>query len=228
VKKRIIVGISGASGVIYGVRCLQLLKQTDYETHLIISESGKLNIQIETSYTADEVTAIADFVHDHKNLAASISSGSFITSGMVVVPCTIKSLSGIANSYSDNLLVRAADVVLKEKRKLCLVVRETPLHKGHLRLLSLAADMGAHILPPVPSFYHHPKTIEDIIDQTIGKIFDYFGIEHALFQRWSGDQRTEDAERLWGMSARVRRARVGQPCQKGGAKKVRSEQTLPI
>ena len=186
-KNRIIVGISGASGVIYGVRCLQLLKRTDYETHLIISEAGKLNIQIETCYTADEVTAMADFVHDHNNMAASISSGSFITSGMVVVPCTIKSLSGIANSYSDNLLVRAADVVLKEKRKLCLVVRETPLHKGHLRLLSLAADMGAHILPPVPSFYHHPKTIEDIIDQTIGKIFDYFGIEHALFQRWSGE-----------------------------------------
>lgn len=227
-KKRIIVGISGASGVIYGVRCLQLLKRTDYETHLIISEAGKLNIQIETCYTVDEVTAMADFVHDHNNMAASISSGSFITSGMVVVPCTIKSLSGIANSYSDNLLVRAADVVLKEKRKLCLVVRETPLHKGHLRLLSLAAGMGAHILPPVPSFYHHPKTIEDIIDQTIGKIFDYFGIEHALFQRWSGDHRTEDAEELWGMSARVRRARVKLPCQKEGAKKVRSEQTLPI
>ncbi len=186
-KKRIIVGISGASGVIYGVRCLQLLKQTDYETHLIISESGKLNIEIETRYTPDEVMSLADFVYDHKNMAASISSGSFITAGMVVVPCTIKSLSGIANSYSDNLLVRAADVVLKEKRKLCLVVRETPLHKGHLRLLSMAADMGAHILPPVPSFYHQPKTIEDIIDQTIGKIFDYFGIEHTLFRRWSGE-----------------------------------------
>ena len=198
-KKRIIVGISGASGVIYGVRCLQLLKQTDYETHLIISESGKLNIQIETPYAEDEVRAMADFVHDHKNMAACISSGSFITSGMVVVPCTIKSLSGIANSYTDNLLVRAADVVLKEKRKLCLVVRETPLHKGHLRLLSMAADMGAHILPPVPSFYHHPKTIEDIIDQTIGKIFDYFGIEHDLFQRWSGEHRTAHAERPLGI-----------------------------
>ncbi|SPF44801.1 3-octaprenyl-4-hydroxybenzoate carboxy-lyase [Syntrophobacter sp. SbD1] len=186
-KKRIIVGISGASGVIYGVRCLQLLKQTDYETHLIISESGKLNIEIETPYTPDEVMSLADFVYDHKNMAASISSGSFITAGMVVVPCTFKSLSGIANSYSDNLLVRAADVVLKEKRKLCLVVRETPLHKGHLRLLSMAADMGAHILPPVPSFYHQPKTIEDIIDQTIGKIFDYFGIDNSLFRRWSGE-----------------------------------------
>jgi 4-hydroxy-3-polyprenylbenzoate decarboxylase len=193
VKKRIIVGISGASGVIYGVRCLQLLKQTDYETHLILTKSGKLNIEIETPYTADEVMTMADFAHDHEDMAAPISSGSFITAGMVVVPCTIKSLSGIANSYNDNLLVRAADVVLKEKRKLCLVVRETPLHKGHLRLLSMAADMGAHILPPVPSFYDHPKTIEDIIDQTIGKIFDYFGIEHSLFKRWSGDRSAEGA-----------------------------------
>ena len=192
-KKRIIVGISGASGVIYGVRCLQLLKQTDYETHLVLSKSGRLNIGIETPYTADEVISMADFAHDHADMTAPISSGSFITAGMVVVPCTIKSLSGIANSYDDNLLVRAADVVLKEKRKLCLVVRETPLHKGHLRLMSMAADMGAHILPPVPSFYHHPKTIEDIIDQTIGKIFDYFGIEHSLFQRWSGDRPDEGA-----------------------------------
>ncbi|MDR3553608.1 MAG: UbiX family flavin prenyltransferase [Syntrophobacteraceae bacterium] len=193
-KKRIIVGISGASGVIYGVRCLQHLKRTDYETHLVISDAGKLNIEIETAYKANDVISMADYAHDHKNMAASISSGSFLTAGMVVAPCTIKSLSGIANSYDDNLLVRAADVVLKEKRKLCLVVRETPLHKGHLRLLSAAADMGAHILPPIPSFYHQPKTIEDIIDQTIGKIFDYFGIEHDLFKRWSGERRVQVAD----------------------------------
>jgi 4-hydroxy-3-polyprenylbenzoate decarboxylase len=182
--KRIIVGISGASGVIYGVRLLKLLKETDYETHLIISDSGRLNIKIETDYQPDEVEALSDYVHDHKDMAASLASGSFLTDGMVVVPCTIKTLSGIANSYNENLLVRAADVTLKEKRKLVLVVRETPLHKGHLRLMTLAADMGAHILPPVPSFYHQPKTIEDIIDQTIGKIFDFFGIEHDLFKRW--------------------------------------------
>lgn len=182
--KRIVVGISGASGVIYGVRLLKLLKETDYETHLIISDSGRLNIKIETDYQPDEVEALSDYVYDHKDMAASLSSGSFLTDGMVVVPCTIKTLSGIANSYNENLLVRAADVTLKEKRKLVLVVRETPLHKGHLRLLTLAADMGAHILPPVPSFYHQPKTIEDIIDQTIGKIFDFFGIEHHLFKRW--------------------------------------------
>ena len=183
-RKRLVVGISGASGVTYGVRLLQVLKDTDYETHLIISKSGELNIEIETDYDPSDVKALADYVYDHKNMAASLASGSFLTAGMVVVPCTIKTLSGIANSYNENLLVRAADVTLKEKRKLVLVVRETPLHKGHLRLLTMAADMGAHILPPVPSFYHMPKTIEDIIDQTIGKIFDFMGIEHNLFNRW--------------------------------------------
>jgi 4-hydroxy-3-polyprenylbenzoate decarboxylase len=185
--KRLVVGISGASGVIYGVRLLQVLKETDYETHLIISKSGELNIEIETAYDPADVKALADYVYDHKNMAASLASGSYLTEGMVVVPCTIKTLSGIANSYNENLLVRAADVTLKEKRKLVLVVRETPLHKGHLRLMTMAADMGAHILPPVPSFYHMPKTIEDIIDQTIGKIFDFMGIEHNLFNRW-GDE----------------------------------------
>ena len=188
--KRLVVGISGASGVTYGVRLLQVLQNTDYETHLIISKSGELNIQIETDYDPADVKAMADYVYDHKNIAAAPSSGSFLTEGMVVVPCTIKSLSGIANSYNDNLLVRAADVTLKEKRKLALVVRETPLHKGHLRLLTMAADMGAHILPPVPSFYHMPKTIDDIIDQTIGKIFDYMGIEHDLFNRWGEESNT--------------------------------------
>jgi len=187
--KRLVVGISGASGVTYGVRLLQVLKDTDYETHLIISKSGELNIEIETDYDSADVKAMADYVYDHKNMAASLASGSFLTAGMVVVPCTIKTLSGIANSYNENLLVRAADVTLKEKRKLALVVRETPLHKGHLRLLTMAADMGAHILPPVPSFYHMPKTIEDIIDQTIGKIFDFMGIEHDLFNRWGEESK---------------------------------------
>ena len=182
--KRIVIGISGASGVIYGVRMLSLLKEKDFETHLILSEAGKKNIEIETSYKAGEVAAMATHVYDNKDVGAALASGSFLTYGMVVVPCTIKTLSGIANSYTDNLLVRAADVTLKEKRKLVLVVRETPLHKGHLRLMTMAADMGAHILPPVPSFYHQPKTIDDIIDQTIGKIFDYLGIKHDLFRRW--------------------------------------------
>ncbi len=182
--KRILVGIAGASGAIYGIRLLECLKETDYEIHLIISEAGKLNIEIETKYTAEDVARMADYVYDHKDVAAGPSSGSFLTEGMIVVPCTIKTLSGIANSYTENLLVRAADVSLKEKRKLVLVVRETPLHKGHLALMTRAADMGAHILPPVPSFYHQPKTIQDIVDQTIGKIFDYMGVQHNLFQRW--------------------------------------------
>ena len=189
--KRIVIGISGASGVTYGVRMLDVLRKTDLETHLIISNAGRLNIEIETSYQPAEVEAMADYVYDHKDMAASLASGSFLTEGMVVVPCTIKSLSGIANSYNENLLVRTADVTLKEKRKLVLVVRETPLHVGHLRLMTLAAEMGAHILPPVPSFYHQPKTLEDIIDQTIGKVFDFMGIEHDLFRRWGEKEQIE-------------------------------------
>ena len=189
--KKIVIGISGASGVTYGVRMLDVLRQTDFETHLIISNAGRLNIEIETSCTPAEVEAMADFVYDQNDMAASLASGSFLTEGMVVVPCTIKSLSGIANSYNENLLVRTADVTLKEKRKLVLVVRETPLHVGHLRLMTLAAEMGAHILPPVPSFYHQPETIEDIIDQTIGKVFDYMGIEHNLFKRWGENNQIE-------------------------------------
>jgi 4-hydroxy-3-polyprenylbenzoate decarboxylase len=160
------------------------MKETPYETHLIISESGSRNIEIETGISTEEIKRMADYNYCYTDVGAALASGSFITEGMVVVPCTIKTLSGIANCYTDNLIVRAADVTLKEKRKLLLVVRETPLHLGHLRLMSLAAEMGAHLLPPVPAFYHKPKTIEDIINQTIGKIFDYFQIEHNLFKRW--------------------------------------------
>ena len=185
--KKLVVGISGASGVIYGVTLLRLLQDKGYETHLVVSESGKRNIEIETGYKVSDVLAMASFNYDCRDVGAPLASGSFLTDGMVVIPCTIKSLSGIANSYTNNLLVRAADVTLKEKRKLVLVVRETPLHKGHLRLMTMAADMGAHILPPIPSFYHKPKTIEDIIHQTIGKVFDYLGIPHALFNRWDGN-----------------------------------------
>lgn len=187
-KKRVIIGITGASGVIYGIEMLRQLSKKDLETHLIISESGKKNISFETDYSVAEIESMADKVYDNEDLAAPPASGSFLTNGMIVAPCTIKTLSGIANSYSESLIVRVADVVLKEKRKLVLLVRETPLHKGHLNLMSTAADMGAHILPPIPSFYHHPKTIEDIIHQTIGKVFDYLEIEHALYERW-GEKR---------------------------------------
>ena len=194
-KKRIVVGISGASGVTYGVRILELLRETDLETHLILSKAGRLNIEIETDYDPEDVEAMADYVYEHKDMAASVSSGSFLTEGMVVVPCTIKSLSGIANSYNENLLIRAADVTLKEKRKLALVIRETPLHIGHLRLMTRAAEMGAHLLPPVPSFYHQPKTLQDIIDQTIGKVFDFMGVEHDLFRRWGENEPIEKTPR---------------------------------
>ncbi|MBL6725813.1 MAG: UbiX family flavin prenyltransferase [Rubripirellula sp.] len=184
-KRRIIIGISGASGVIYGVRTLQHLSgRDDIETHLVLSEGGALNLKIETDVTPEELKEMADVVHRPNNLAASIASGSFLTLGMMVMPCSIKSLSGIVNSYGDNLLTRAADVCLKEKRKLLLAVRETPLHKGHLKMMAKADDLGAMILPPMPAFYHQPKSIKDIVDQTVGKAFDYFEIEHDLFRRW--------------------------------------------
>lgn len=170
--------------MIYGVKMLSALQDAGVETHLIISEAGQKNISIETEYSLDQVVAMADYAYDNQDVGAALASGSFLTDGMVVVPCTIKTLSGIANSFTDNLIIRAGDVTLKEKRKLVLVVRETPLHKGHLGLMIKANENGAHILPPVPSFYHRPKTIDEIIDQTIGKIFDYFCIEHRLFKRW--------------------------------------------
>jgi 4-hydroxy-3-polyprenylbenzoate decarboxylase len=191
--KRIIVGLSGASGVIYGIRTLMHLRAIeDVETHLVLTEGGRINIQVETDIPVSDVLALADVVHRDDNLAAKISSGSFKTDGMIVIPCSIKSLSGIVNSYADNLLCRAADVCLKEKRKLVLVLRETPLHKGHLELMMKAADLGAMMLPPMPAFYHQPKTIDDIIDQTVGKVFDYFEIDHHLFRRW-GEKRAKSS-----------------------------------
>ena len=184
-RKRIIVGLSGSSGVIYGIRTLMHLRaMQDVETHLVMSDGALANILIETEYEVDAVKAMAHVVHHPDNLAAPICSGSFKTAGMMVIPCSVKSLSEIVHSHADNLLSRAADVCLKEKRKLVLVVRETPLHKGHLELMVRAADLGAMILPPIPAFYHKPKTIEDIIDQTIGKAFDYLDLEHKLFRRW--------------------------------------------
>jgi len=187
-KKRIIVAITGATGIIYGIRLLEVLKSFDFESHLILSDAAKKNILIETEFSIDYVEGLAYKSHDVDNLAASISSGSFKTYGMVIAPCTVKTLSGIANSYNDNLIVRAADVVLKEKRRLVLVIRETPLHKGHLELMARVADVGGIILPPVPAFYHKPKGIGDIIDHTVGKILDLMDIEHNLFKRWGGEQ----------------------------------------
>lgn len=184
--RRIIVGITGATGVIYGIRLLEALKSAEVETHLILSDAGKKNILIETDYAIGDVEKLASQVHDVENLASSISSGSFKTDGMVIVPCTVKTLSGVAHSYNDNLIVRAADVVLKERRRLILVVRETPLHKGHLELMSKVADLGGIILPPIPAFYHSPRTIDDLLDHTTGKILDLLEIENSLFTRWKG------------------------------------------
>jgi flavin prenyltransferase len=184
-KRRIIVGLSGASGAIYGVRLLQRMRELPgIETHLIVSEGAERTLAVETEYRLDDLRALCDVYHRNDNLAASIASGSFRTAGMVVIPCSIKTLSGIANSYADTLMVRAADVVLKERRPLVLVVRETPLHRGHLELMLRATDCGAQILPPVPAFYHGPMTLEEVIDQTAGRALDCLGIEHELVPRW--------------------------------------------
>ncbi len=183
----ITVAITGASGVIYGVELLKALKELNYPTHLILSAYAIRNLSIETDYDADYVRSLADVIHSDKNNGAAIASGSFLTRGMIVAPCSIKTLSAIANSFSANLIARAADVTLKERRPLVLIVRETPLHKGHLDLMARVADLGGILLPPMPAFYHKPKTIQDIINQTVGKALDQVGIEHNLFRRWSGD-----------------------------------------
>ncbi len=183
--KRIIVAITGASGVIYGIRLLEVLRDAAVETHLIISEAGRTNIELETGYSVDKVESLADRVHKPEYMAAPLASGSFATRGMVIAPCSIKTLSAVANSYNENLIVRAADVCLKERRPLILVVRETPLHKGHLDLMSRVAGLGGIILPPMVAFYHAPKAIEDIVDHSVGKILDLLGLNHSLFKRWT-------------------------------------------
>lgn len=182
--RRLIVGISGATGAIYGIRLLEVLSKTGVETHLVITEAGEKTIRMETDWKIDQVHALAKVVYDIKDVGADIASGSFQTDGMVVMPCSIKSLSAIANSFNLNLLIRAADVTIKERRKLVLVVRETPLHKGHLNLMMNLADLGVIILPPAPAFYFHPKTMDDLINHTVGKVLDLFHIEHDLFARW--------------------------------------------
>ncbi len=184
--KRLVVGISGATGVIYGLEMLKALRDLGYESHVVLTEQARHNFVLETDHSLQEVERTASQLYDDHDLAAPISSGSFISRGMVVIPCSIKSLSGIATSYGANLLVRAADVTLKERRPLVLVVRETPLHQGHLQLMLNAASQGAVILPPAPAFYHKPKTITDLIQHTVGKVLDCFRIQHQLFERWQG------------------------------------------
>ncbi len=184
---RLVVGIAGASGAVYGIRLLEVLQdRADIETHLIVSGGAERTIELETDFTLADVQSLAGQVHDARDLAAPLSSGSFRTKGMVVAPCSMKTLSGIVNSYSDNLLVRAADVTLKERRRLVLLPRETPLHLGHARLMVQAIEIGAVVMPPVPALYHRPTTIGEIIDHTVSRVLDSFGIDNDLVARWGG------------------------------------------
>jgi 4-hydroxy-3-polyprenylbenzoate decarboxylase len=194
--KKLIVGISGASGVIYGIRLLQLLRDVaDVETHLIMSTAAATTIGLETNFTADEVLQLADVSYRFRDIAAAVSSGSFKTWGMIVIPCSMKTLAGIANSFSDNLLLRAADVVLKDRRRLVIVPRETPLHLGHLRLMIQVTEIGAILAPPMPAFYHRPETLDDIINQTVNRLLDLLEIELPadLFARWQGGSQNRGA-----------------------------------
>ncbi|WP_293863917.1 UbiX family flavin prenyltransferase [uncultured Alsobacter sp.] len=189
--RRLIVGITGASGVVYGIRALEMLRDIDdVETHLVMSPAAvRTALEEDVGRNGDEIRALAHRVHSHGDIGASIASGSFLCEGMLVAPCSIKTLSGIANCFADDLIVRAADVCLKERRKLVLMVRETPLHAGHIDLMERATRSGAVIMPPVPSFYTKPRTIQDIVDQTVGRALDQFGIRHHAVRRWTEDPR---------------------------------------
>jgi 4-hydroxy-3-polyprenylbenzoate decarboxylase len=182
--RRLIVGISGASGTIYGVRLLQALRGVAIESHLVMTRSAEITMAHELDMKVKDVHALADVVYTNTDIGAAISSGSFRTEGMVVAPCSIRSLAEIAYGNTDNLLSRAADVVLKERRRLVLMVRETPLHVGHLRAMTQAAEIGAILLPPVPAFYTRPKTIDDIVNHTVGRVLDLFNIDNTLVRRW--------------------------------------------
>jgi 4-hydroxy-3-polyprenylbenzoate decarboxylase len=185
--KRLIVAITGASGAIYGVRALQTLRAIGHvEVHLIVSPSAARTLVAETDSTVEELRSLAHCVHSHKDIGASIASGSFRTDGMMVVPCSVKTLSGIANCYAEDLVNRAADVCLKERRRLVLLFRETPLHTGHISLMDLATRMGAIVMPPIPSFYDRPQTIDDIVNQTVGRMLDLFDLGNDLVSRWKG------------------------------------------
>ena len=185
--RRLVIGISGASGTIYGIRMLELLRGSEIETHLVISRSAEMTLAYETDLTTKEVRALASVNHPNSDIGASISSGSFRTMGMVVAPCSIKTMSEIATGVTSSLLTRAADVVLKERRRLVLAVRETPLHGAHLRNMTVLSDIGAVIAPIVPAFYAKPKTLDDIIDHTVGRLLDLFGIESGVVKRWKGE-----------------------------------------
>ena len=183
---RLVIAITGSSGVIYGIRMLETLKKLGVESHLIMSEWGARNVKIETDFTVDYVRSLPSKVHEDDNLAAPVSSGSFKTDGMAVVPCSMKTLASIANGFDDSLVSRAAGVCLKEQRKLVVVPSETPLSKIHLDNMTKLADAGATIVPAMPGFYFRPKTMDDLVNHIVGKVLDQFGIEHGLFRRWGG------------------------------------------
>jgi len=185
--KRIIVGISGASGIVYGVRALQLLRDCPVQTHLVISKSAKLTLHYELDMSIADLEALADEVHPVNAIGASISSGSFQNAGMLIAPCSVRTMSEIATGVTSTLLTRAADVVLKERRRLVLLVRETPLHTGHLRTMTQLSEMGAVIAPPVPAFYTRPRTLDDVVTQTVGRALDLFDLDLAQVKRWQGD-----------------------------------------
>ena len=190
--QRLIIGISGASGVIYGIRMLELLRDTPVKTHLVISKSAEITVAYETGWKAADVKALADVVYPAADIGAAISSGSFKTMGMVVAPCSIRSMGEISSGVTSSLLSRAADVVLKERRRLVLMLRETPLHAGHIRSMQAVTEMGAIVAPPVPAFYARPKSIEEMVDQTIGRTLDLFDIDTDVTKRWGeGIARTE-------------------------------------
>jgi flavin prenyltransferase len=184
--RRLVVGISGASAVIYGVRMLELLRKIDIETHLVMSRSAEMTLAYETDFSPKEVRALASVTHPIADIGAAISSGSFATMGMVIVPCSIRTMSEIATGVTSTLLTRAADVALKERRRLVLALRETPLHSGHLRNMATLSDIGAIVAPIVPAFYNRPKTVDDIINHTVGRLLDLFGIETGIVRRWQG------------------------------------------
>jgi len=184
--RRVIVALTGASGAVLGIRALQRLRALGVEAHLVLSAAARITIAQETDWKVSDVLALADVAHNYNDIGATIASGSFSTLGMVVIPCSIKTLSAIANAYADDLITRAADVTLKEGRPLLLVVREAPLHRGHLRLMSLAAEAGAILFPPVPAFYTRPQSVAEIVDNTVGRVLARLGIENTAYKEWKG------------------------------------------
>ena len=184
---KILLSITGATGAIYGIRLLEALKNTEHHVSLILSRWAETTISTETAYTAEEVKALADAVYDEEDLAAAVSSGSYGVDATIIAPCTVKTLAGVANGYSDNLIVRCADVALKERKPLILMVRETPLSLIHLRNMTAVTEAGGIIVPPVPAFYHQPESIDDIVNQSVGKVLDLLKIPHQLFRRWEGE-----------------------------------------